>query len=129
MYAVMTERYDNCYEVDIPRSRTTTFCNISPHVLVAFPADTGKDVPYIAVSVTFSGKTTDHGLNCDASREPVADFFERASREDFAAAYGVQYAEITSSVSCKMDVGCYREVTRELCYPWTGGSRNRPIGQ
>ncbi|KAF2126741.1 hypothetical protein P153DRAFT_359096 [Dothidotthia symphoricarpi CBS 119687] len=118
MYAVMTEQYDNCYHFDAPGTRTSTFCNISPYVLVAFPTNTGVNIPYIAMTVEFDKKTIYHGLNCQAYAAPIAEFFDRACKRDFADAYGLWSTDITANVSsCWMTPACYRPSALG-CYPF-----------
>ncbi|KAF1849261.1 uncharacterized protein K460DRAFT_394126 [Cucurbitaria berberidis CBS 394.84] len=102
IYKTMSEIDENCYVKDFSGSRATTMCNVPTQVMVAFPVegDSSNNATSFIASVWFNGKTDEGGMNCEASRDKVASFFNDKIKTKMANAYGVSANDVVPRVNC-----------------------------
>lgn len=112
IYAVMSERPDNCYHKDWDDSRIYTLCNVASHVLVRLPvSDNDWSCAYMSVSIKFKGGDTRQNFDCEATKEHVDNFFDIWVRDEFADRMKVKPADVGSRTFCKMNM-------EDTCFSW-----------
>jgi hypothetical protein len=108
IYKTMSERPENCFQVDINGSRKTTLCNVSSQVLVAFPAPVGftTGVQTLFIANLYYNRKSDAGkLNCDASVKAAGEWFNNNAKKQLAGAAGVDVKDVYPRVNCVSDLG------------------------
>ncbi|KAF2126742.1 hypothetical protein P153DRAFT_407009 [Dothidotthia symphoricarpi CBS 119687] len=104
VFAVMSERPENCYFKDGSGSKAYKICNIAEHVLVRLPAAGRSTCAYMSIQVKFKGGKTRKNFDCEATKEHVDNFFNIWVRKDFTDGMGVADDEVQPQTFCKMDL-------------------------
>ncbi|KAH3913421.1 hypothetical protein HBI56_083730 [Parastagonospora nodorum] len=78
VYKLVTERGENCYDVDLEGTRRMRFCNVPTNVLVVWPARNDKSVEArLNVNVAFNGETTSKQYYCLGMRPYINEHYQK----------------------------------------------------
>lgn len=97
----MVEDEANCYTVHFRGSRATKMCNISRHLVVAFPTNGGTIAARLNVEIGFNGKTDEGKFDCDKAIGPIDTDFRKQAKPAIAKVLKWDESKIAVFTTCQ----------------------------